>query len=150
MCSISLRQARNPRLGRYGISIPCSECPFLWPIISQTFCMTAELHPRYAPSFRLFPRDCIFLRDFYSDRSHMLDKYQTWRQPPPPWPPIMPNVPQPLPLLRIIAMQDPPSGPFSILANSTSASYPNRSQAFAKKSRVLGVSSSAVVGLKNA
>ncbi|MCK6509977.1 UTP--glucose-1-phosphate uridylyltransferase [Myxococcota bacterium] len=87
-----------------GMPVPLAD------YLSQTFCMTAELHPRYAPSFRLLPRE-IFLRDFYSDRSHMLDKHQTWRQPPPPWPPIMPNVPQPRPLLRIVAMQDPTLGP---------------------------------------
>ncbi len=87
-----------------GMPIPLAD------YLTQTFAMLDEIHPSYAPSFRLFPRD-IFLRDFYSDRSHMLDKHRTWRQPPPPWPAIMPNRPTPLHLLRIIDLQDPTLGP---------------------------------------
>ena len=45
------------------------------------------IEPDRDPLFRLVERS-IFIREFASDRSHMLDAEGKWMAPPPDWPPI--------------------------------------------------------------
>ncbi|MCB9640334.1 MAG: hypothetical protein H6728_06795 [Myxococcales bacterium] len=74
--------------------------------IEQTFSLTMALPPQYLPLFRLVPRE-LFVERFFSNREHMLDDESHFRQPPPAWPAPAPTTQDdPLPLLRLVDMQD--------------------------------------------
>lgn len=73
--------------------------------LQRTFWATHMIEARFAPLFRVIPKD-LFLETFSSDRSHMQGDDQQYLQPPPPWPP--PQRPRTRTnLMRFVDMQDP-------------------------------------------
>lgn len=65
------------------LPFPCDAQQYL----DATFAHVGKVSPDTDPIFRLIDRD-IFVSEFASDRSHMLDSLGHWMQPPPAWPVI--------------------------------------------------------------
>ena len=80
--------------------------------LEKTFSETTE--ERLFPLFKCVPAE-VYIREFASDRSHMLEDNQEFIHPPPPWPCIrgnkLPNLPQ------FINMKDETLGPVYSLAD---------------------------------
>lgn len=78
------------------------------PYVAATFGPPNLIPPSYHPRFRVITPD-TFIARFSSDRSHMRDEVGAWREPPPPWPPIL-DTTQRMNLMRFVDVEDDIAG----------------------------------------